>query len=92
MTSLPDPAPRSSGVRPIYGTGSIQVLHRSWWHFCYRYEWDMTFSDCEYHSAVGIAQTQEACHQQGQAADTRHAMHHARVEQKAQWPKRIRAD
>jgi hypothetical protein len=52
----------------------------------------MTYSDCDQHQSGGTAITEEACFQAARAADTRHAMHHARLEQKAKWPWRIRAE
>jgi hypothetical protein len=76
----------------MYGTGQISIAKRSWWHFRRRYRWQQAYTDCAYHGSAGYAASVEGCRQAAIAADTQHAMHHARLVQRANYPGRIRTD
>jgi hypothetical protein len=43
----------------------------------------MTFSDCKQHFSHGTSETEAGCQFMARAADTNHAMHHARLNQRA---------
>lgn len=84
---------RSSVPIPIYGTGSVEIVKQPWWRFGgKRFRWHQVYTDCDYHGSSGSAPTEAGCRQQALAADTQHAMHHARIMQRANYPGRIRAD
>ena len=79
--------------RPHYGTGEVQITRQPrWLHLWNTYRWHMTFTDCDQHSSSGFASTEHGCMAQAVAAETAHAMHHARLIQRGQFPGRIRAD
>ena len=78
---------------PHYNQANAEVRRRGWWHLIEKYEWFVDFTSCPLnHTAAGVSRTEEGCQYEIKLADTRHAMHHARVEVQESHARRIRAD